>query len=195
MSVGSPTGSSARTSSAGGSFCARISASASSRPKSRSHTSAIQSGYECLSGPSGSDATRPRNPFASRRMTAFVNGTARSSPRGADELDRVVGHRMHGLVAPAELVGAETQRRDHRRIELSHRPLAELLDAEVDRPRALHRPVGEPLRERPVAVVEPRNRRGEDTVGVRLLGEHPPHDLVRGAPRRCDHRNPRTSSS
>ena len=33
--------------------------SASSAPKSRVQTSAIQSGYDCLTGPSGSDATRP----------------------------------------------------------------------------------------------------------------------------------------
>ena len=50
---------------------------------------------------------------------------------------------------------------------------------------ALHGAVGEPLRERAVTVVETRDRRGERAVGVRLLLEHAPHDLERGAPRRA----------
>ena len=128
-----PTGSAARTSSAGGSFCARISSSASSWPKSRSQTSAIQSGYESFSGPSGSDATSPLNPWASRRMTAFVNGTARSSPAARTSSTASSVTACAGLVGPGELVRAEPQRGDHRRVELPHRPLAELLDAVVDR--------------------------------------------------------------
>ena len=100
-----------------------------------------------------------------------------------------------GLVGERELVGAEAQRRPHRRVELPHRPLAELLDAEVDRARALHRAVGEPLGERAVAGVEPCDGRGERAIGVRLLLEDAPHHLERGAPRRRDHRKPRRNSS
>ncbi len=55
-----------------------MSASASSAPKSRVQTSAIQSGYDSFSGPSGSASSSPRMPAVRRRMTAFVNGTARS---------------------------------------------------------------------------------------------------------------------
>ena len=88
-SVGSPTGSSARTSSAGGSFCARISASASSRPKSRAQTSKIQSGYECLTRPLGQRRDEPaealREPahdgVRERRRRARASPRARARPR------------------------------------------------------------------------------------------------------------------
>ena len=56
-----------------------MSSTASASPRSRRQTSQIQSGYECFSGPSGSDASRGPTPSATRRSTAFVNGTARSS--------------------------------------------------------------------------------------------------------------------
>ncbi len=74
-----------RTTVGGGSFIASSSASAASRPCSRQKVSAIQSGYECLSAASAgvaspSPASSSGIPSASRRMTAFVNGTARSSP-------------------------------------------------------------------------------------------------------------------
>ena len=117
------------------------------------------------------------------------------APGRAHELDAVVDDRVHGLVGPGELVGAEAERRAHRRVELAHRPLAELLDPEVDRPLALHRSVGEPLGERAVAVVEPLDRRGERAVGVRVLLEDAPHDLERRPARRRDHRTPRRNSS
>ena len=128
-------------------------------------------------------------------MTAFVNGTARSSPAARTSSTASSTTACDGLVGPGELVGAEPQRRDHRRVELPHRPLAELLDAVVDRARALHRAVGEPLREGPVAIVEAGDGRRKRAVGVRLLGEHAPHDLVRGPPCRSDHRRPRSNSS
>ena len=128
-------------------------------------------------------------------MTAFVNGTARSQSGGADELDGVVDDRVRRLVGPGELVGAEPQRREHRRVELPHRPLAELLDAEVDRPLALHGAVREALRERAVAVVEAGDRGRERAVGIRVVLEDAAHDLERGPARRCDHRTPRRNSS
>ncbi len=59
----------------------------------------------------------------------------------------------------------------------------------------LHRPVGEALRKRAVAVVEPRDGGGKRAVGVRLVLEDAPHDLERGAPCGSDHRTPRRNSS
>ncbi len=102
---------------------------------------------------------------------------------------------MLGLVGERELVRAEAQRRAHRRVELAHRPLPELLDAEVERAHALHRAVGEPLRERAVAVVEPVDGARQRAVGVRVLLEDAEDDVERGSPRGCDHRRPRTNSS
>ena len=55
----------------------------------------------------------------------------------------------------AELVRAEPERGEHGRIELANGPPPDRLDRVVERALALHRPVGEPLRERPVALVEP----------------------------------------
>ena len=85
-----------------------------------------------------------------------MNGTARSSRARAHELDRLVDGRVaRDAVEEAELVGAEPERRAHRRVELAHGPPAERLDRVVERADALHRPVGELLRERAVARVEP----------------------------------------
>ena len=80
-SVGSPSTSprTRRTVVSGGSFCACMSAIACSCPKSRSQISAIQSGYDSLSGPSGSESSSSRRPSERRRSTAFAKGTARSS--------------------------------------------------------------------------------------------------------------------
>ena len=128
-------------------------------------------------------------------MTAFVNGTARSRPRRADELDGVVDDRVLGLVGERELVGAEPQRGTHRRVELANRPLPELLDPEVERAHALHRSVREPLRERAVAIVETVDRACERAVGVGVLLEDAQDDVERGAARGRDHRRPRRNSS
>ena len=128
-------------------------------------------------------------------MTAFVNGTARSRRAARTSSTASSTTACSGLVGERELVGAEPQRGAHRRVELAHRPLAELLDAEVERPHALHRPVREPLRERAVAVVEPLDRARERAVGVRLLLEDAQHDLERRAARGRDHRRPRRNSS
>ena len=79
-------------------------------------------------------------------MTAFVKATARSSPARAHELHRLVHRRVRrDAVHEGELVGAEPERGAHRRVELAHRPPAERLDRVVERPDALHRPVGELL--------------------------------------------------
>ena len=102
---------------------------------------------------------------------------------------------MHGLVGPGELIAPKPERSSHGRVELAHGSLAELLDPEVERPGPLDGAVGKPLRERAVTVVETLDGRGERAVGVRLLLEHAPHDLERGAPGGRDHRRPRRNSS
>ena len=72
------------TTRSGGTFWTRMRASASSEPSSSHQSSATQSGYECFnpaaSGVSSvSEASSGAIPSDSRRMTAFVNATARSS--------------------------------------------------------------------------------------------------------------------
>ena len=114
----------------------------------------------------------------------------------AYELDRLVrGRACRDAVEVGELVGAEPKRRPDGRVELAHRPPAQRLDRVVERPDALHSAVGDPLRERAVAAVEPRDGAGEHAVGVGVLLEDAAHDLVRRPPRRRDHRSPRRNSS
>ena len=92
-----------RTTVSGGSFCARISASASSSPRSRRQTSADPVGIRVLERPLRQRRRAARAiPSARRRRTAFVNGTARSSRARAHELDRLV----HGRVARARRRGS-----------------------------------------------------------------------------------------
>jgi hypothetical protein len=117
------------------------------------------------------------------------------APRRAHELHGIVDHCMHGQLGPCQLIRPQAEGRAHGRVELAHGSLAELLDPEVQRPRALHRAVRQPLRERPVPFVETLDRRRKRTVGVRVLFEDPPNHLERGPPRRCDHRTPRRNSS
>ena len=108
MSVGSPTGSAERTTSSPGSFCARASASASSKPQSRSHVSKIQSGYDSLSGPSGSDVDErrealgepPRDRVRERRSRARAAPRGRARPRR--RRPRAAGASLH-----AELVARD----------------------------------------------------------------------------------------
>jgi hypothetical protein len=59
----------------------------------------------------------------------------------------------------------------------------------------LHRPVGKPLCERTIAIVETLDRTGKRAVGVGVLLEDAEDDVERGSARRCDHRRPRTNSS
>jgi hypothetical protein len=115
--------------------------------------------------------------------------------RRSHELDGVVGDGVRRGVAPAELVARHAQRRAHGRIELSHGPPAELVDAVVDRPHSLHGAVRDPLRQRAVAPVETGGRGRECPIGVGAVLEDPPNDLERNPPRRSDHRSPRRYSS
>ena len=56
----------------------------------------------------------------------------------------------------------------------------------VERADALDGPVGEPLRERAVARVQPLGGAAQRPVGVRVLLEDAPDDLERRPPRRRD---------
>ena len=118
-------------------------------------------------------------------------------PRAADELDRLVRGRVRRGVRVAELIRAEAQRSAHRRVELAHRPLAERVDRVVERAHALHGAVGEPLRERALALVEVARGGAKDAVGVRVLLEDAQQHLVRDAARRRDRhqRRPRRYSA
>ena len=115
----------------------------------------------------------------------------------AHQLDRLVHRRVaRHAVDVAELVRTEAQGREHRRVELVHRPPAERLDRVVERARPLHGAVGEPLRQCAVARVEPGHRRAERAVGVGALLEHAPNDGEGRSPRGRDrHRSPRWNSS
>ena len=153
------------------------------------------SGYDCFSGPSGKRRDEALQALREPSHDGVRERHRSFAPGGANELDGVVDDRVHRLVAPRKLVGAEPERGSHRWIELANGALAELLDPEVDRPPALHRPVGESLRERAVAVVEPLDGRGERTIGVGPLLEDAAHDFEGGATCRGDHRRPRRNSS
>ena len=118
-------------------------------------------------------------------------------PGTADELDRLVHGRVAGDAAEeAELVRAEAERREHRRVELPHGPLPERLDRVVERSHPLHRPERELPRERPVAVVELLRRRAKRPVGVGVILEDAPDHLVGGrAGGRDAQRRPRRNAS
>ena len=94
---------------------------------------------------------------------------------------------MHCNLREAELVGAEPQRRPHRRVELRDGPPPERLDPVVERPDALNRPVREALCKSAVAFVEPARDAGKRPVRVGVVLEHPQDGVERGPPRRRDH--------
>ena len=124
-----------------------------------------------------------------------MNEVGPLQPSAPHELHRLADDGVRGDVEPGELVPRDPQGGQNRRVELAHRPLTELLDPEVDRPRALHRSVRDPLREPAVALVEAGRRRDERPVRIRLLLEDAPHHLERGDPGGGDHLRPRRNSS
>jgi hypothetical protein len=89
-----------------------------------------------------------------------------------------------GQIHLGELVRAETERRAHGRIELAHRPPAELVDREVERADALDRSVGDPLRKCAVSAVERLRGGAKGAVRVRVLLEDAQDGLVRRSSRR-----------
>jgi hypothetical protein len=117
-------------------------------------------------------------------------------PGAAHELDRLVdGGVVRDAAEKAELEGAEAQRREHRCVELAHRPLAERFDRVVERTHPLHRPERELPCERPVAIVELLRGGAERPVGVGVFLEDAAHDLVGGLAGGRDHRRPRRKAS
>ena len=105
----------------------------------------------------------------------------------AHQLDRFVDSRMRRGIGVTELVRAKPQRGPHRRVELPHRPPPEGLDRVVERPDSLDGAVREPLREGPLALVEPLRSASERAVGVGVLLEDPHQHLVRRTTGRADH--------
>ena len=103
------------------------------------------------------------------------------------QLDRLVdGGVVGGPVGEEQLVEAEPQRRRDRRVEQADRPPGEPFDRRVGGAAPLHRAVGEPLRLRPVAPVqpEPLGPGAEGELGVALALEGLPQHLEGERPRR-----------
>src|SRR5436190_6248114 len=119
---------------------------------------------------------RPLEPCTAHQLDGFVYRSMRRNARGVGELIR-----------------AEAQRRANGRIQLAQRAAPEFLDRVVERANALHGAVGEALRERTIARVEPFRCRAQHAIGVRIVLEHTQDYLVRSLPR--SHRTPRRNSS
>ena len=121
-------------------------------------------------------------------MTAFVNGDGPLETCRAHELDRLVDRGVpRDAVEVGELVGADAQRSANRRVELRAPAAAPSASMPWSSARdALHRAVGDLLGERAVAGVEALGGGGQRAIGVRVLLEDAPDDLVRGAPCRRD---------
>ena len=150
----------ARTALSGGSLSRCISARASSGPSWSHHIRAIQSGCEWASAaPSGVRVVERGDSGAAsraaRRMTAFAKPVARGEHR-LGELDRLLDGRVGGhAVQEEELEDAEPQRVAQRRRRSCARARDERrVERVVERAQALHRAVGELLRERALAGVE-----------------------------------------
>ena len=103
----------------------------------------------------GRDARSAPMPCASRRRTAFVNANGALESGAADELDRLV-HR--GVARRRRRRTRAGRHRDGVQPARAGRggdaAAADRLDRVVERPDALHRAEREPLRERPVPLVE-----------------------------------------
>ena len=161
-----------RTAVSGSSFCAAISARASSGPSSRHHVSAIQSGYECRSAASRAVVSGRRLEERPGAVGELPQDRVRErdgalEPRAAHELDGLVdGCVPRYAVEVGQLVRAEAERGAHRRVELADRPPPERLDRVVEGPGALDRPVGEAPRERAIPLVEPGRLGAQRAIGV-----------------------------
>ena len=125
-----------------------------------------------------------------------MNGTARSRPRTADELDRLV-HRgvARDAVDEPELVRTETEGSSHGRVETVDAPSAELLDRVVERADALDGAEGEPLRERSITLVELGSGGTKCAIRVRPVLEHAHEDVERRDACRAYGRRPRSHAS
>ena len=112
--------------------------------------------------PPGSSRRRAAPRSARSRSRAARRSTALTRPDGVrragalDQLDRLVDRGVVGrAVGEEQLVEAEPQRRQHRRVEQPRSPAGEPLDRGVGGAAALHGAVGEPLRLGPLAPAEP----------------------------------------
>ncbi len=93
--------------------------------------------------------------------------------RGADELHSLVHARpRRHPVEVRKLVCAQSQRRPDRDVERRHRASADLLERVIERPHALDRAVGDPLRESAVARIETGRLARERAVGVGTFVEN-----------------------
>ena len=100
----------ARTTVSGGSFCARISASAASSPKSRTPDLEDPVGIRVLERALRELVEQSADPLGEAAHDRVRERHGSLEPRGADELDRLVRGRVRSDVEVAELVRAETER-------------------------------------------------------------------------------------
>ncbi len=189
-----------RTTIPGGSFCARISASASSAPSSAHHASATQSGYECRSAasgavPSGSSASKGRRSRPSRRSTAFVNGTARSSRARRTSTTHTLTPAWSATTEKASWYAPSRSaaRTGGSSLRTGRRPSVSMPWSSV-RTRWIV-PYASRWASGAVARVEPGRGGAERAVGVRLVLEDAEDRLVRRPAGRRDQRRPRRNSS
>ncbi len=132
-----------------------MSASAWSRPRSRSQTSATQSGYESLERAFRQRVDELSQPLRETAHDGIRERHRALEVRAADELDALVHGCMGGDgVEVGELVRADPKGGQHRRIELAHGTAAEGFDSVIERANALHRAVSDALGQRAVAIVE-----------------------------------------
>ena len=76
-------------------------------------------------------------------------------PRPLDQLDRLIDRGVvGGSVGEEQLVDAEAQPGQHRRVDLTQRPVDEPVERGVDRAAALHGAIAEPLRLGSLATLE-----------------------------------------
>ena len=137
-----------------------------------------------------------RDPVRDAPEDRVREGDGALQARRPNELDGFVDGRVTRRLHEAELVRAEPERRPHGSVQLADRSPPQLLDRMVERASALDRPVGEPLGERSVSLVEARGGRSQRAVGICTLLEDAQHRLVRRPPGRRDHqRSPRRNSS
>ena len=113
-----------------------------------------------------------------------------------DQLHGLVDRRVaRDAVDESELVRAETERGSNRRVEAVDAPSAELLDRVVERSCALHRAVGQPLRERAITVVEAAGRRRSARSAYASSSNTRTSTSIRRRARRAYGRSPRSHAS
>ena len=184
----SPTSVFARSATSTGSLSAAISARACSAPSVRHHSRAIHSGWECFSAACsgvslGQRPDQRRRPLARGPPQDRVDEPVPGASLVLGQLDglgdgRVVG----GALQVQQLVQAQAQGVDDRRVEPAHVAFGQLADHVVERRAALDRAVGQAHRQRPFAPVQLLRRRAQRLVGVGAVLEHAHQHRVGAAP-------------